>query len=75
LALLVLRHDHEGRKAHDGIDYFAGGYTPAKIDERTFLLLPRADYASSVTYELLTDGTAKQLYESLGWAYQFVRVR
>ena len=59
----------------DGIDYFAGGYRTAKVDGRTFLLMPRSDYASTVTYEVLADGTVKKLFESTGWAYQFIRVR
>ncbi|WP_394827846.1 MxcI [Pendulispora albinea] len=62
-------------KPIEGIDTFAGGYRATVVNGRTFLLLPRSDYASSVTYELLPDGTAKRLFESLGWAYQFIRVR
>ena len=62
-------------KPLEGIEPFAGGYRPAKIDGRTFLLLPRKDYSSSITYELFPDGTVKALFESPGWAYQFLRVR
>ncbi|WP_394846219.1 MxcI [Pendulispora brunnea] len=62
-------------KPLEGIDVFAGGYRAAKVNGRTFLLLPRKDYSSTVAYELFADGTVKRLFESVGWAYQFLRVR
>ncbi|WP_394824529.1 MxcI [Pendulispora albinea] len=62
-------------KIVDGIDYFSGGYRAERVDGRTFLLIPRADHASTVAYEMFPDGSVKRLYESPGWAYHFFRVR
>lgn len=58
-----------------GLDWMAGGYYAFQIDGRTLLLLPSADYAKTTVYELTADGTAEALYETPGWAYQFVKIR
>ncbi|MFP2958010.1 MxcI [Myxococcus sp. 1LA] len=59
----------------EGLDWIAGGYYAFTIEGRTFLLLPTADYASTSVWELNSNGTAVKRFETLGWAYQFVKVR
>lgn len=58
-----------------GLDFIAGGYYAFRIEGRTFLLLPTADYAKTAVWELGVDGAAVKRFETLGWAYQFVKVR
>lgn len=59
----------------DGLGKFAGGYYAFRIDGRTFLLLPSADYAKTTVYELGVQGAAEPRFETLGWAYQLVKLR
>ncbi|NMO15610.1 MxcI [Pyxidicoccus fallax] len=59
----------------EGLDFIAGGYYAFTIEGRTFLLLPTADYAKTAVWELGVDGAAVKRFETLGWAYQFVKVR
>ncbi|MFP2903882.1 MxcI [Pyxidicoccus sp. 3LFB2] len=59
----------------EGLDFIAGGYYAFRIEGRTFLLLPTSDYAKTAVWELGVDGAAVKRFETLGWAYQFVKVR
>ncbi|AKQ63766.1 MxcI [Myxococcus hansupus] len=59
----------------EGLDWIAGGYYAFTIEGRTFLLLPTADYASTAVWELNGNGAAVKRFDTLGWAYQFVKVR
>ncbi|MCP3140358.1 MxcI [Pyxidicoccus xibeiensis] len=59
----------------EGLDFIAGGYYAFRIEGRTFLLLPTSDYAKTAIWELGVDGAAVKRFETLGWAYQFVKVR
>ncbi|NTX16000.1 MxcI [Myxococcus sp. CA051A] len=59
----------------EGLDFIAGGYYAFTLDQRTFLLLPTADYSKTAVWELGTSGAAVKRFETLGWAYQFVKVR
>lgn len=59
----------------EGLDFIAGGYYAFRIEGRTFLLLPTADYAKTAVWELGVDGAAVKRFETAGWAYQFVKVR
>ena len=45
------------------------------MDGRLLLLLPAADYASTTVYELTAAGKAEALFQTPGWAYQFVQIR
>lgn len=58
-----------------GAEWIAGGYYAFEIDSRIFLLLPSADYAKTTVYELGADDVATKLFETPGWAYQFVKIR
>ncbi|MCE9672238.1 MxcI [Myxococcus stipitatus] len=59
----------------DGLGFIAGGYYAFTLDARTFLLLPETDYSKTVVWELGTTGAPTKRFETLGWAYQFVKVR
>ena len=59
----------------EGLDLIAGGYYAFTLDGRTFLLLPSSDYAKTAVWELGVNGAALRRFETLGWAYQFVKVR
>ncbi|MFP2930123.1 MxcI [Pyxidicoccus sp. 3LG] len=59
----------------EGLDFIAGGYYAFRIEGRTFLLLPTSDYAKTAVWELGVDGAPVKRFETLGWAYQFVKVR
>jgi len=59
----------------EGLDWMAGGYYAFRFGDRTFLLLPSADYASTTAYELGKDGKAVERFTVPGWAYQFVQIR
>ncbi|OJH39527.1 MxcI [Cystobacter ferrugineus] len=59
----------------EGLDFIAGGYYAFRIEGRTFLLLPTSDYARTSIWELGVDGAAVKRFETLGWAYQLVKVR
>ncbi|WP_426754640.1 MxcI [Myxococcus sp. Y35] len=59
----------------EGLDWIAGGYYAFSIEGRTFLLLPTQDYASTAVWELNGNGSAVKRFETLGWAYQLVKVR
>ncbi|WP_224243539.1 MxcI [Hyalangium gracile] len=59
----------------EGLGRFAGGYYAFRLDGRTFLLLPSADYAKTTVYELGVQGAAEPRFETLGWAYQLVKLR
>jgi hypothetical protein len=59
----------------EGLDFIAGGYYAFNIEGRTFLLLPTSDYAKTAVWELGVNGAAVKRFETLGWAYQFVKVR
>lgn len=57
----------------EGLEWMAGGYYAFRIDGRTFLLLPSADYSTTTVYEL-SDGRAAALFETPGWAYQLLKI-
>ncbi|PTL84461.1 MxcI [Vitiosangium sp. GDMCC 1.1324] len=59
----------------EGLGGIAGGYYAFVLDGRTFLLLPSADYAKTTVYELGVTGAAEPRFETLGWAYQLVKLR
>ncbi|TQF11178.1 MxcI [Myxococcus llanfairpwllgwyngyllgogerychwyrndrobwllllantysiliogogogochensis] len=57
------------------LGFIAGGYYSFTLDGRTFLLLPTADYSKTAIWELGVSGAPVKRFETLGWAYQFVKVR
>jgi len=59
----------------EGLDWMAGGYYAFRFGDRTFLLLPSGDYATTTAYELGKDGKATERFTVPGWAYQLVQIR
>jgi hypothetical protein len=55
-----------------GTDYIAGGYYAFRLDGRTVVLLPTADYSQTTAWEIPVDGEAKELFTIEGWVYQMV---
>jgi hypothetical protein len=58
-----------------GVEASNAQYQGKTIDGRSFVFLPYDLWGRSRVYELDTDGTAKELFESTGWVYDWVRVR
>jgi hypothetical protein len=58
-----------------GIPLSAGAYTPALLDGRTFLMVPREGWNASDLYEIKEDGSAVPSMQVPGWTYMFVKVR
>jgi len=58
----------------DGIDFISGQYFVFTFEGRTFILLPGQDYKSTTVYEV-KDGKAVKRFESVGWAYEMVKIR
>jgi hypothetical protein len=59
----------------DAIATHAGGFNSSRIDGRTFLLVPSADYESTSVHELGIDGTATLRWSIPGWATELLRLR
>jgi hypothetical protein len=63
-------------KAVEGIDVdIADGAQFAVLDGRTFVFLPYDDWARTKTYELMSDGSALERFDTTGDIYQWVQVR
>ena len=58
-----------------GLDFGGGQFAAFRIDDRTFLAIPAADYASTAVYEVLASGTAEKRFETEGWTFKMFRVR
>lgn len=58
-----------------GIPLNAGGYASARVDGRTFVLVPSADYSSTAAYEILPDMTATLRWTIPGWSGTLFRLR
>lgn len=54
----------------EGLDFFSGGYYSFRLDGRTFVLLPSADYATTTAYEIGAEGPAEERFSVTGWVYQ-----
>lgn len=68
--------DEESGEPIEGLDFTPGGYSVAKTDGRTFVMLPvDSDYSATDVYEILEDGTADYRFQILGWAYQLSKVK
>lgn len=59
----------------DAIGYHAGGFATARIDSRTFLMVPSADYESTSVYEITPDGAAQPRWTVQGWATELFALR
>lgn len=59
----------------EGVDFLAGGYSVVHVDDRTFLMVPGADYAFTTVHELDADGGAKKAFEIPGDSYQIMKLK
>lgn len=59
----------------DGIDYAGGQFVAFRIDERSYVAIPTADYASTAVYEVFSSGRAEKRFDVQGWAFKMFRVR
>ncbi|MFT3922256.1 MAG: hypothetical protein QM778_06955 [Myxococcales bacterium] len=58
----------------EGLDFKAGGYTDVKVGERTFLMVPNADYSETTAYEVVS-GQAIKGFKIQGSSYNMVQLR
>jgi hypothetical protein len=60
----------------EGLDFNGGAFTPVRLDERLFLMVPGGEEQNYATqlYELV-DGRATPYVKLPGWSYQFVKLR
>lgn len=58
----------------EGIEPNTGAFTPIRLDDRQFLMVPGADWAATDIYEL-TGNEAEHKVHIPGWSYQFVKIR
>ncbi len=59
-----------------GIDVaIADGAQLASLDERTFVFVPYDDWGRTKAYELMSDGTAIERFDTVGDVFKWVRVR
>ncbi|WP_437672764.1 MxcI [Sorangium sp. So ce131] len=58
----------------EGLDFVAGGYYSFRIDGRTLVLVPAADYSSTTAYEIGPTGPAQPRFSVPGWAFQMVQL-
>jgi len=59
----------------DGLDYGGGQFTAFRIDDRTFIAIPTADYSRTSVYEVLASGAAEKRFDTEGWTFKMFRVR
>lgn len=59
----------------EGLDFGGGQFSAFRIDSRTFIAIPAADYGSTAVYEVLANGTAEKRFDTEGWTFKMFRVR
>jgi hypothetical protein len=60
----------------EGIDWLAGGYSPVKLDGRSFVLAPLdSEYSKTNLYEITSYGHAELRFGVRGFSTQIVKVR
>jgi hypothetical protein len=62
-------------KPVEGIGWHAGGFYSTRIDHRSFLFVPSADYSSTVAYEMFPDGATERRWDTRGWATRLFKLR
>lgn len=60
----------------EGLDFNGGAFTPARFDDRMYLMVPGGEEQNwkSQVYEI-EDGAASPRVKVPGWSYQYVKVR
>jgi hypothetical protein len=59
----------------DGIDFAGGQFTVLRVDDRTIVTIPAADYSSTAFYEITSDLVVSKLFDVEGWAFKTFRLR
>lgn len=59
----------------DGIGLHAGGFALSQIDGQSYVLVPSAEYDSTRVYRVTPDGAAEELWQTLGWSTQLLKLR
>jgi hypothetical protein len=71
----LLDLDNETAHPLEGLDFTNSGFHWASFDDRTFLLVPYADWSRTKIYELAHDGTVSEHADVVGRVSEWVRVR
>lgn len=59
----------------EGLDFAGGQFTVQRVDDRTIVTIPTADYASTAFYEITPDLVVSKLFDVEGWAFKTFRLR
>lgn len=59
----------------DGTDYAGGQFTALRVDGRTIITIPAADYSSTTFYEITAELDVTKLFDVQGWAFETFRLR
>jgi hypothetical protein len=59
----------------EGIDYAGGQFTASRVDARTIVTIPAADYSSTAFYEITPELAVTKLFDVEGWAFKIFRLR
>jgi hypothetical protein len=59
----------------DAVDWNSGAIIHSQIGDQLYSLVPGADYASTIVYELGSDQNARALFGINGWSFRLFQVR
>jgi hypothetical protein len=59
----------------EGIDYSGGQIVVTRIDDRTLITIPDADYSRTQFFEVTPDAVVTKLFDVEGWAFKTFRLR
>lgn len=59
----------------EGVDFAGGQFTALRVDGRTIVTIPAANYASTTFYDVTPDLVVSRLFEVEGWAFKTFRLR
>lgn len=67
--------DNQSAQQISGVERIDSGFFWGNIDGRTFVFAPYEDWSRSKVYELFPDGSVTEVLDTLGYAYELLRVR
>jgi hypothetical protein len=59
----------------DELGWHAGGVYGERVDGQYYLLVPSADYAETVVYQVSSDGSAEERWRTTGWSNRLFSLR
>ena len=59
----------------EGLDFAGGQFTVLRVDDRSIVTIPTADYSSTAFYEITPDLVVSKLFDVEGWAFKTFRLR